>query len=79
MNTGIWDCVYPGMDELDAAEQGGQVGVLVRHVGLIRPDAPVQPREQVHIVRDAARQLLRRVHMRVDQAFKNPCEIARYA
>lgn len=56
------------MNELDAAEQSGHVGILVRHGRLIWPNAAVQPGEQIHIVRDAARQLLRCVHVRVDQS-----------
>jgi hypothetical protein len=58
---------HPGSNELDAAEEGGGVGVLLRHVGLVWPDPPVQPRHQVDVVGDPPRQLLRRVHVRVDE------------
>jgi hypothetical protein len=59
---------HPRADELDAAEEGGGIGVLLRHVGFIGPNPAVQPRHQVDVVGDPPRKLLRRVHMRVHEA-----------
>jgi hypothetical protein len=58
---------HPRSDELDAAEERGGVGVLLRHVRLVGPDPTVQPRQQVNVVGDPPRELLRRVHVRVHE------------
>lgn len=43
-------------------------------MGLVGPDPPVQPRHQVDVVGDSPRQLLRRVHVRVDEPYQTPIE-----
>lgn len=62
---------HPRSDELDAAEERRGVGVLLRHVRLIGPDPPVQPRHQVDVVGDPPRQLLRRVHVGVHKPYQS--------
>ena len=56
------------LDLLGAAQQGGNIAVLLGHIALIGPDAVMQPGEQVHVVAQAAAQLLTGVHVGVDQA-----------
>ncbi|MPM84383.1 hypothetical protein SDC9_131454 [bioreactor metagenome] len=56
-----------GADLLQAAQKGGDVGIFFRHIALIRPDALVQPGQQVYVVPQAAAELLRRMDMGVDQ------------
>lgn len=57
------------MDELDATQKRGHVGVVLGHVRLVGPDPVVQPGEELDVIRDSPRQLLRRVDVRVDKAW----------
>lgn len=60
------------MDELDPTEKRGEVGVLLRHARFVGPNSLMEPRLQVHVVGNAPGQLLRRVHMRVDEPYNPP-------
>lgn len=62
---------YAGVNELNAAEQRRDVRVLLGHVGLVGPDAVVQPRQEIHIIGDPATELLRRVDVCIYQPWKN--------
>ena len=59
------------LDQLQAGGKGGDVGVLLRHVALKGPHALVQPGDEVHIVADAAADLLGGMDMGVHKAGKD--------
>ena len=50
-------------NELDPTQERGDIRILLRHARFVRPYPLVQPRHQVHVIRDPPRQLLRRVHV----------------
>jgi len=58
----------PRVNELNSAEQSGEIRVLLSHVGFIGPDAAVQPGDEIDIIGNTPTQLLRGVDMSVDEA-----------